>query len=149
MALSVYDTAWRSLTQLRVYTSAWQNVKALWQSRWYEQPPGTWNHEWIFLGSFAAPTENMVNVTIGTTQQVIPPQAQVGWSTFSAPDLRSTYNVYVRWFVNGVLTYTDTVTQATGQVTRDFTSGDAVYAEVRYLNSVGMGPITTTSTINL
>jgi hypothetical protein len=145
----IYTTAYTSITDLRTYTTAWQTIKGLWQSNWYESPPGTWNHEWLFLGSWSAPSENMTNVTIGITQQVTPPQAQVAWTTYNSPDIRSTYSVYILWNVNGSDLYSDVVAQSTGQVTRDFVSGDAVYAKIRYTNSKGNGPLTTTSTLYL
>lgn len=106
--------------------------------------------EWKLVTDMQPPSETVPGVGIQRGQTIDPPDAEVYWTVVTdTTDPRYNYSVRVTWYVNGAAYATDTVPQTDGKVTRTFTTGDDVYAVVRYVNDAGEGPTTTTSTLFL
>ncbi len=97
--------------------------------------------------STTAPTVYVTGISLfGGTALSGPSDHTISWDTTSASP-QSSYDVKVRWYINGVWTYTDTVDQSAGQIVRNLDTGDSVYCQVAYTNSAGDGPFDDSNTV--
>lgn len=111
-----------------------------------DPPVYVWRRAWRKI---TAPTVSVPGLGIAQGAQLLPPQVVVSWTARPLGHDHYDYFVEIRWYVDGVQWYFDSVHQNTGSRTREFEYGQSIYARVNYVNTAGSGPQTQTSTIFL
>lgn len=97
--------------------------------------------------SFGAPTETVPGVSIGSGPELTgQTEYSVSWTTVGTSDPAYSYDVRVRWYVNGTLVASQQVHQGNGIVKHTANQEDDVYGVVNYVNEIGHGPTTQTVT---
>ena len=144
-------SSWDEVSDLQLRVSgAWQGVKRVYYAEVVltQLDPPVYETTWHLVRDFEPPTANVPNVAIGKGGEVTGPSDHtVTWDAAGGSEPENTYNVRVEWWVEGVLDTIDTVAEANESVTRSYVAEDDVYAKVAYVNSEGIGPYTTTSTV--